>query len=195
MIAAGGTARRAARCWLAWAQQVLGSSSSLGGLQQRGFARGPEIPEALLPVVRPPAPGRPKAPPLPRSSARARAHAPADTPACASPLPPQVAIIGRPNVGKSSLLNALVGQERSIVSSMAGTTRDAIDTDFVAPDGRAFKLVDTAGVRKRTAVADSKDGAEVRAAAADGSERSAGSTAAGQGGPGNRPAADANATS
>ena len=80
--------------------------------------------------------------------------------------PVSVAIIGRPNVGKSSLLNALVGKERSIVSSMAGTTRDAIDTDFVAPDGRAFTLVDTAGVRKRTAIADSKDGAEVRAAAA-----------------------------
>ena len=78
--------------------------------------------------------------------------------------PVSVAIIGRPNVGKSSLLNALVGKERSIVSSMAGTTRDAIDTDFVAPDGRAFKLVDTAGVRKRTAIADSKDGAEVRCA-------------------------------
>ncbi len=56
----------------------------------------------------------------------------------------------------------LPAQERSIVSSMAGTTRDAIDTDVSLPDGRAFKLVDTAGVRKRTAVAGSKDGAEVR---------------------------------
>lgn len=71
-----------------------------------------------------------------------------------------VAIVGRPNVGKSSLLNALVGEERSIVSSMAGTTRDAIDTDVTLKDGRKFKLVDTAGVRKRTAVASSKDGAE-----------------------------------
>ena len=44
---------------------------------------------------------------------------------------------------------------------MAGTTRDAIDTDVTTPDGRSFKLVDTAGVRKRTAVAGSKDGAEV----------------------------------
>ncbi|EFN51402.1 hypothetical protein CHLNCDRAFT_37436 [Chlorella variabilis] len=72
----------------------------------------------------------------------------------------EVAIIGRPNVGKSSLLNALVGEERSIVSSMAGTTRDAIDTDLVLTDGSKFKLVDTAGVRKRTAIAGSKDGAE-----------------------------------
>ncbi|GAB4813056.1 hypothetical protein N2152v2_000102 [Parachlorella kessleri] len=71
-----------------------------------------------------------------------------------------MAIVGRPNVGKSSLLNAIVGKERSIVSSMAGTTRDAIDTDVTTPDGRSFKLVDTAGVRKRTAVAGSKDGAE-----------------------------------
>jgi GTPase len=71
-----------------------------------------------------------------------------------------VAIVGRPNVGKSSLLNAIVGKERSIVSPIAGTTRDAIDTDVVDAEGRAFKLIDTAGVRKRTAVASSKDGAE-----------------------------------
>ena len=61
------------------------------------------------------------------------------------PAPISVAIIGRPNVGKSSLLNALVGQERSIVSSLRGTTRDAIDTELLLPDGRQFKLVDTAG--------------------------------------------------
>ena len=74
--------------------------------------------------------------------------------------PLAVAIVGRPNVGKSSLLNYLVGRERSIVSSMSGTTRDAIDTDLVLPDGRAFKLIDTAGIRKRVAVSASKDGAE-----------------------------------
>ncbi|KAK9823200.1 hypothetical protein WJX72_001052 [[Myrmecia] bisecta] len=79
-------------------------------------------------------------------------------PADADPL--AIAIIGRPNVGKSSLLNALVGTERSIVSSMSGTTRDAIDTDISLPDGRKFTLIDTAGVRKRVAVAASKDGAE-----------------------------------
>lgn len=62
-----------------------------------------------------------------------------------------VAIVGRPNVGKSSLLNRLVGYERSIVSSLPGTTRDAIDTRVVR-DGRAYLLVDTAGVRRRPKV-------------------------------------------
>ena len=75
-------------------------------------------------------------------------------------VPISMAIIGRPNVGKSSLLNSLVGKERSIVSSMAGTTRDAIDTDIQMPDGRCFKLIDTAGVRKRASIASGKDGAE-----------------------------------
>ena len=75
-------------------------------------------------------------------------------------VPISVAIIGRPNVGKSSLLNSLVGRERSIVSSMAGTTRDAIDTDIQTDDGRNFKLIDTAGVRKRASIASGKDGAE-----------------------------------
>ncbi|KAG7673963.1 hypothetical protein Ndes2526B_g02561 [Nannochloris sp. 'desiccata'] len=71
-----------------------------------------------------------------------------------------LAIIGRPNVGKSSILNSLVGAERSIVSDMAGTTRDAIDIDIVSPDGQEFKLIDTAGVRRRASVAATKDGAE-----------------------------------
>lgn len=75
-------------------------------------------------------------------------------------VPISMAIIGRPNVGKSSLLNSLVGKERSIVSSMAGTTRDAIDTDVETSDGRRFKLIDTAGVRKRASIASGKDGAE-----------------------------------
>lgn len=59
-----------------------------------------------------------------------------------------IAIIGRPNVGKSSLLNALIGQERSIVSEIAGTTRDPIDTEIVY-DGRDITLIDTAGIRRR----------------------------------------------
>jgi GTP-binding protein len=61
---------------------------------------------------------------------------------------PRFAIVGRPNVGKSSLLNAIVGRERSIVNERPGTTRDAIDTEL-AHDGHELVLVDTAGVRRR----------------------------------------------
>ena len=53
-----------------------------------------------------------------------------------------------------------VGEERSIVSPVSGTTRDAIDTEVVTPEGAHFTLIDTAGIRKRVAVADSPDGAE-----------------------------------
>jgi GTPase len=60
----------------------------------------------------------------------------------------RVAILGRPNVGKSSLLNALVGQERVIVSDVPGTTRDSIDT-VLERGGRTFVLVDTAGLRRK----------------------------------------------
>ncbi|BFI29580.1 GTPase [Marchantia polymorpha subsp. ruderalis] len=67
--------------------------------------------------------------------------------------PLAISIIGRPNVGKSSILNALVGEERTIVSPVSGTTRDAIDMEFTGPDGQLFQLIDTAGIRRRTAVA------------------------------------------
>ena len=62
-----------------------------------------------------------------------------------------VAIIGRPNAGKSTLANRLVGSERSIVSDVAGTTRDAIDT-LVDHDGKSYRIVDTAGLRKKSAI-------------------------------------------
>ena len=67
--------------------------------------------------------------------------------------PMAIAIVGKPNVGKSSILNSLVGEERTIVSPVSGTTRDAIDTDLVGKDGQTYKLIDTAGIRRRTAVA------------------------------------------
>jgi len=62
--------------------------------------------------------------------------------------PIAVAIVGRPNVGKSSIVNRLIGAERSIVSEIAGTTRDAVDT-LLEAGGRRFLLIDTAGLRRR----------------------------------------------
>jgi GTP-binding protein len=60
----------------------------------------------------------------------------------------KIAIIGRPNVGKSTLLNALTGTKRAIVSPIAGTTRDAVD-EVVERDGHSFRFVDTAGIRRK----------------------------------------------
>jgi GTPase len=70
--------------------------------------------------------------------------------------PPRIAILGRPNVGKSSLLNALLGSERVIVSEVAGTTRDPVDTEAEV-DGKQIVLVDTAGLRRRGKVAGTVD--------------------------------------
>lgn len=72
----------------------------------------------------------------------------------------RVAITGRPNVGKSSLLNALISGERSIVSQIPGTTRDIVHTEFIDENGTSFTLIDTAGIRKKASVASSRDGLE-----------------------------------
>ena len=58
-------------------------------------------------------------------------------------------VIGRPNVGKSSIVNRLVGEKRVIVNNEEGTTRDAVDTPFKTQDGTKFRIVDTAGIRRR----------------------------------------------
>lgn len=65
-----------------------------------------------------------------------------------------VAIVGRPNVGKSSILNALLGEERAIVDARPGTTRDPVDSYIDLPGGRRLRLVDTAGMRRHTHIAD-----------------------------------------
>ncbi len=74
---------------------------------------------------------------------------PDDAETVARPAPEiRLAIVGRPNVGKSSLLNRLLGEERVIVSPVAGTTRDAVDT-LLEAEGRKFRVIDTAGIRRK----------------------------------------------
>jgi GTP-binding protein len=72
------------------------------------------------------------------------------------PRPPRVAIIGRPNVGKSTLFNRLVGSDRSVVHDLAGTTRDSIDT-LVETDDGPIVYIDTAGMRRRARIDDSAE--------------------------------------
>jgi GTP-binding protein len=69
---------------------------------------------------------------------------------------PRVAIVGRPNVGKSTLLNKLLGEHRVIVSESPGTTRDPIDVD-VELEGRRYRLIDTAGIRRRPQITEDAD--------------------------------------
>ena len=66
--------------------------------------------------------------------------------------PIQLAIVGKPNAGKSSLTNRLLGQERTMVSDIPGTTRDAVDTLFTDTDGMVYNIIDTAGIRRKRAI-------------------------------------------
>ncbi|MBQ9326660.1 MAG: ribosome biogenesis GTPase Der [Clostridia bacterium] len=66
----------------------------------------------------------------------------------------QLAVVGRPNVGKSSLVNRLLGQTRTMVSDIAGTTRDAIDTLLTSQDGTMYNIIDTAGIRRKAQIED-----------------------------------------
>lgn len=68
--------------------------------------------------------------------------------------PIQIAVVGKPNVGKSSLVNRLLGKERVMVSNIPGTTRDAIDSRFTAPDGTEYNIIDTAGIRRKRVIED-----------------------------------------
>ncbi len=91
--------------------------------------------------------------PAPDAMAPALAAGVADDPpgaagAGVAAVPLRCAIVGRPNVGKSSLLNALLGEERALVSTVAGTTRDPVDTLLATEEG-AVRLIDTAGIRRR----------------------------------------------
>jgi GTP-binding protein len=81
---------------------------------------------------------------------------PAEEDAPEEPTHPRIAIVGRPNVGKSTLANALLGEERLIVFDQPGTTRDSIYVDFESR-GRPYTLIDTAGVRKRGRVAEAAE--------------------------------------
>ena len=65
----------------------------------------------------------------------------------------RIAVVGKPNVGKSSLVNRFLGGERMVVSDVPGTTRDAVDSAFTTADGRRWTLIDTAGIRRKSKVA------------------------------------------
>lgn len=83
-------------------------------------------------------------------------HFPDELPEPEASSAPRLAIIGRPNVGKSTLLNRLVGEERVIVSDIPGTTRDPVDVDAVV-DGEHYVLVDTAGIRRKPQITEDAD--------------------------------------
>ncbi|MGQ9370785.1 ribosome biogenesis GTPase Der [Azospirillum sp. ST 5-10] len=135
----------------------LGDPVPLSAEHGEGMA---DLVEALLPFAPkeeepPPEPAEAAAQPAPPADADGTAGAAAEEPDeqeeedLSKPI--QIAIVGRPNVGKSTLLNSLVGEERVLTGPEAGMTRDAIAVDWTWRD-RAFRLVDTAGMRRRARV-------------------------------------------
>ncbi len=88
---------------------------------------------------------------------------PAERPAVYTQRGLRVAMLGRPNVGKSSIVNAILGQRRMIVSEIAGTTVDSVDVALETPEGKRFTFVDTAGVRRRTKITDAVEKVSVQA--------------------------------
>jgi GTP-binding protein len=84
-------------------------------------------------------------------AAHAAASGSPEPPPATAQAAPAIAIVGRPNVGKSSLLNKLVGEQRVLVSPVAGTTRDPVDT-LIEHEGQPYLLIDTAGIRRRSQV-------------------------------------------
>ena len=88
---------------------------------------------------------------LPPKHESAEQSGPAEKTAAAPGGPVRIAVLGRPNVGKSTLLNRLIGEERFVASAMPGTTRDAVE-ESITYEGRTFVLVDTAGLRKKRQV-------------------------------------------
>ncbi len=88
---------------------------------------------------------------LPPEGAEEPAGAPGGEDPSAGERVPGVAIVGRPNVGKSTLFNRLIGDERAVVHDLPGTTRDSIDTEIETPEGR-LRFIDTAGMRRRSRI-------------------------------------------
>ncbi len=143
--------------------QALGADPLLPISAEHGFGLD-ELLDAVVSRLPPPsatagpAPeaGVPEAPPgeapeVPRAGGPSEGEEGAAAGPAAQPRPLRLAVIGRPNVGKSSLVNRILGYERVIVSEVPGTTRDPIDTPFVW-NGRRMVIVDTAGIRRRARV-------------------------------------------
>ena len=122
----------------------LGEGHSISGLHGRGVAELMDVLVEAWPMLK-----DPKTPKKPKKADQEDEL----PPEAGEPQPLRIAVIGRPNVGKSSIVNALLKEERTLVSPIAGTTRDAVDTPMRA-NGRDIVLVDTAGIRQKNKITD-----------------------------------------